>query len=372
MTRVTVGGWHVLCSAGMGAAALRDRLAADAGTTHPGDPVGEMYSEPLPAPTGHALAGFTIRDHFGRKGTSFYDRATSLATVACHGALEDARPRLDHVPAERVGLVLGTTMGSFKSTCDYSRETLEQEKPYLVNPLLFPNTVMNCAAGQSAIRFGLRGVNSTIAGGRTAMFQALRYAANALDRGHADAVLAGAVEEFTPHRAWAHHLAGHGVPTGEAAAVFVLGRPTADPGPDRPDAEVLAVATGYGPGGGERADRALEGCVRRAVRQAEVEPGEIGTVLTGELDADPDSAAETEYGPAAVALGHRPPRILVGRLFGGCDAATGGLALAAVLARHQADPAHDGGLSLLTARDPDGAVAAAIVRGWSRAGAGRE
>jgi 3-oxoacyl-[acyl-carrier-protein] synthase II len=325
-----------------------------------------MYADPLPAPTGHALAGFDIRAHFGRKGTSFYDRVTSLATVACHGALDDARPRLDDVPAERVGLVLGTTMGSFKSTCDYSQATLGQDKPYLVNPVLFPNAVMNCAAGQSAIRFGLRGVNSTIAGGRIAMFQALRYAANALDRGHADAVLVGAVEEYTPHRAWAQHLAdrGGGVPTGEAAAVFVLGR-SADP---PHDAEVLAVATGYGPGGGERADRALEGCVRRAVRQAEVEPERVTTVLTGELDA----ASEAEYGPATAALGHRPPRILVGRLFGGCDAATGGLELAAVLARHQTDPRRDGQLSLLTARDPDGAVAAAVVRGWSRAGAGRD
>lgn len=363
MRPVTVGGWQVLCSAGTGAAAVRDRLAADRGTAHPGEPVGSMYPEPLPAPAGHVLAGLDARATFGRKGTSFYDRVTALATVACHGALEDARPRLDGVPAERLGLVLGTTMGSLKSTCDYSRDTLGQEKPYLVNPVLFPNAVMNCAAGQSAIRFGLRGVNSTIAGGRTAMFQALRYAANALDRGHADVVLAGAVEEFTPHRAWANQLAGRGgVPTGEAATVFVLGRSAA-----RPDAEVLGVATGYGPGGGDRAGRALAGCVHQAVRRAGVAPEDVSTVLTGE----PDPGAEDEYGPAGDALRHRPPRILVSRYFGECDAATGGLELAAVLATHQDDPARDGRLSLLTARDPDGAVAAAIVRGWSRAGADR-
>lgn len=362
MKRATVRGWHVLCSAGTGAAAVRDRLASvPAGAAHPGVPVGSMYEEPLPAPTGHALTDFDIRAHFGRKGTSFYDRATSLATVACHGALADARPGIDGVPAERVGLVLGTTMGSFASTCDYSRESQQQERPYLVNPVLFPNAVMNCAAGQSAIRFGLRGVNSTIAGGRTAMFQALRYAANVLDRGHADLVLVGAVEEYTPHRAWTHHLTGRGVLTGEAAAVFVLGGPAAGR-----DAEILAVATGYGPGGGERADEALLGCVRRALRQAEVAPEEVTTVLTG------DSDTEAEYGPATAALGHRPPRILVSRLFGECDAAAGGLELATVLAGHQTDPDRDGQVSLLTARDPDGAVAAAIVRGWSRAGAGRD
>lgn len=369
MNGVTLGGWHVLCSAGVGADAFRDRLAlTSAGSAHPGRPVDAMYADPLPAPMGHALVDFNIREHFGRKGTSFYDRATSLATVACAGALDDARPHIDDVPVERVGIVLGTTMGSFKSSCDYSRESQEQEKPYLVNPVLFPNSAMNCAAGQSAIRFGLRGVNMTLAGGRTAMFQALRYTANALHRGHVDAVLAGVVEEYTPHRAWANHHAGrsNGVPTGEAATVFVVER-SADTGAGRRDAEVLAVTTGYGPGGGERADRALEGCVRRALNQAAAAPDQVTTVLTGE----PDATSDAEYGPATTALGRRPHRTLVSQLFGECDAATGGLELAAVLATHQVDPALDGQLSLLTARDPDGAVAAAIVRGWSRAGADR-
>ncbi|MEE3922501.1 hypothetical protein V2I01_41795 [Micromonospora sp. BRA006-A] len=66
---------------------------------------------------------------------------------------------------DRIGIVTGTTAGSVKSSVDYAAETFTQQPPYLVNPALFPNTVMNCAAGQSAIWYKLHGPNATVAGG---------------------------------------------------------------------------------------------------------------------------------------------------------------------------------------------------------------
>jgi 3-oxoacyl-[acyl-carrier-protein] synthase II len=232
--------------------------------------------------------------------------------------------------------------------------------------LLFPNTVMNCAAGQVAIRFGLRGVNATIAGGTLAFLNALRYARNVLDRGYADVVLTGAVEEYTPHRAWASHLTGTTttVAAGEAAAVFVLSRPETPAGVGTRHApSILAVATGYGPGGEEQAERALSGCVTRALSRAGVDAAEVTTVLTGESD----QIDQREYGPVRQALGHSPRRILPKRLFGECDAASGAVALAVFLG---AEPGLAGtGLALITGRGPDGAVGAAIVKGCADGGA---
>ncbi|MEV6813520.1 beta-ketoacyl synthase N-terminal-like domain-containing protein [Micromonospora sp. NPDC051296] len=393
MSGVVITGWSATSPAGVGRAALADRLATVVGTAAAGDarPVGVAASttpggawpvepppatpvdvtalsdEPLPTPTGHALVDFDVRAHLGRKGTSFYDRATALAVVACGDALRDAAVEVDDTNRSRLGVVLGTSLGSFRSTSDYTRETLVQDKPYLVNPVLFPNTVMNCAAGQAAIRYGLRGVNATVATGPLAFLDALRYGTNAIARGYVDAMLVGAVEEFSPHRAWTTWLTGQpgrSTPTGEAAAVFLLTRA------DRPDwagprreAEVLALTTGYGPGGGPAADQALTGCVTRAVRRAGVEPADISCVLTGETDPDDTD----EYAPACAALGHVPARLRVSRLFGRCDAATGGLALASFLASEPPEPAPR--LALLTGRSPDGGTAAAIVRGWPGAGA---
>lgn len=362
MTGVVITGWSALTSAGIGVDALARRFAGaelsavGAGGVDRGVEVGHLYSEPLPAPTGHALADFDVRAHLGRKGTSSYDRATALAVVCCQDALREAQTTVDDNTRTRVGVALGTSLGSFKSTSDYSRETLVQEKPYLVNPMLFPNTVMNCAAGQVAIRFGLRGANATIAGGALAFLNAVRYATNAIERGYVDAMLTGAVEEYTPHRAWSSELTGTTavVAAGEAAGMFLLAGPRAQEwaGP-RHAGRILAVTTGYGPGGGEQAELALAGCVRRALDRAGVDPADVATAVTGDVE-DTD---HREYGPVATALGHEPRRVLAKRLLGECDAASGAVALAVLLA------AGGAGLSLLTARGPDGAVGAAIVEG---------
>jgi 3-oxoacyl-[acyl-carrier-protein] synthase II len=260
--------------------------------------------------------------------------------------------------------VLGTTLGSFRSTSEYSQETIEQDKPYLVNPVLFPNTVMNRATGQVAIWYGLKGVNATVGGGPVAFFNALRYATNALRRGYADVMLAGSVEEFSAHAAWAHHLTvgeRTGVPVGEGAAVMVIERPSGRRGAD---AEILSVTTGFRPAG--LADE-LAACVGRALRRAGAAPEAVTLVVTADGEAD-----EVTRIAVGRALGHRSvEHVAVTATFGQCQAASGALQAAAVLARHRADPGRDGQLALLTGYTSTGAVAAALLRGWSRDGAGR-
>jgi len=352
MSRLTITGCGVVSAAGVGRAALRDQLRD--GARVPAVEIASRFAEPLPAETARAYADFDVRKELGRKGTSFYDRATAMAVVACGAALDDAAITVDDGNRGRIGLVLGTTLGSFKSTSDYSRDTLVQEKPYLVNPVLFPNSVMNCAAGQAAIRYGLRGVNSTVAGGALAFHHALRYAANALDRGYVDVMLVGAVEEFSPHRAWGTERAGarrsvSGAvgAAGEGAAVFVVER--AAPACDTAaPAEILGTASGFG--WGPAAPAALEGCVRRVLADTATAPADVTLVATGEAGEDDRS----EYDAAVAALGHRPPRYAVSELLGECDAATGALAVAALLG--------DAATILLTARTPDGGVGAALLR----------
>ena len=371
MSGVVITGWSAMSSAGLGVEALTQRLAGVELSSVPASPgvgVQHLYSEPLPGPTGHALEEFNIREHLGRKGTSTYDRVTGLAVVCCQDALREAEIAIDDSTRTRVGVALGTSLGSFKSTSDYSAETLIQEKPYLVNPMLFPNTVMNGAAGQLAIRFGLRAVNATIAGGALAFLNVVRYATNIIERGYADVMLAGAVEEYTPHRAWSSHLTGatDSVAAGEAAGVFVLARPEVGWAGPRGVARILGVATGYGPGGAEQTEQALAGCVQRALRRAEVDPAEVTTVLTGEVD----ESDVREYGPVAQALGHEPKRVMPKLLFGECDAASGAIALAVLLASGGIGVSGDG-VSLITSRGADGAVGAAIVKGSADGGSDR-
>ncbi|WP_216206385.1 beta-ketoacyl synthase N-terminal-like domain-containing protein [Amycolatopsis aidingensis] len=364
---LAITGFGVLSGLGIGPDALVDAL------TRPPEPVdvSGMFTEPLPRPDAHVLVDFHAAEHLGRKGTSFLDRGTAFGLLACRDALADAG--MAEPDRARTGVVLGTTAGSLKSTSDYSRDTLTEERPYHVNPVLFPNAVMNGIAGQAAIRFGLRGLNATIAGGPLALLQALRYTGVALATGRAEVMLAGAVEEFSPQAAWsvqhAQRRAGGTLPAGEGAAVFLVEDAAAVRARGgRPDACVLSVTcsgSAASPGPAGTTDRLRE-CLRAALDQAGASAAQVRTVALG-TDGTPwlDDAEETAVRQV---LGAGAARLGTTQVTGVAGSASGAFPLAALLARHRAEPARDGELSVLSTRSADGSVAAAVVRGWSRAG----
>lgn len=320
------------------------------------DAAAEVYDEPLPVRAGHAIADFDIRRSLGRKGTRFLNRAAGLTLVACGRAIESAKLTVDDNNRAGIGVVLGTTMGSFRSTADFTRETLRNPRPYLVNPGQFPNAVINGAASHAAIRYGLRGVNATVAGGRIGFLNALRYAARTLRHGHADALVTGAVEEFTPENAWATWLAS-GEEAGEGAAMFVVEPVDAALSAGRQVlAEVLAVSNGYRPG--VTADDpvpVLAENLRQVLSRAGLTPADVTAVATSETVAD--DAAVTEV------LGDRVTRLRLLHTLGQCGAAAGGLQLAnALAARERAE-----GVVVISGWTADGAIGAAVLRVPGRA-----
>jgi 3-oxoacyl-[acyl-carrier-protein] synthase II len=323
--------------------------------------VSGMFDEDLPSDTAHALTDFTIKAHLGRKGTSFFDRGIGLGLVACTAAIENAGLAVTDESRPRTGIVLGTTHGSTKSTSDFSRDTFTEHRPYHVNPLVFPNAVMNSVAGQAAIWTTLRGPNSTVAGGVPAMAQVLRYGRNLLGCGYADVLLAGCVEELSPQHAWAVRAAqeaeGGDLPAGEGAAVFVVERAAAvaERGAT-PVAEILAAEVAsvdpprVDPG---RYTDAFATCVRRAVARSGALPTEIRTVYTGANGMTAIDDAETRA--IDEVLGTTAERIAVAETVGEAGAAFGGLQLAAAVGGPP-------GLSVLTSRSIDGAIGVLVVR----------
>lgn len=156
------------------------------------------FLEPVPADGDRPdrIHDFDPVERLGRKGIKILDRVTCLALAACGEALTQAGLPAPESSTDRFGVVSATTNASLKSVTGYSRATLVEARPYLVNAMLFPNTVMNCAAGQAAIRFGLRGPNATIAGADLAGIQALHYARNLARRDYLDHVMVFGAEEI--------------------------------------------------------------------------------------------------------------------------------------------------------------------------------
>ena len=126
------------------------------------------------------------------------DRTARLLSVAVHLALADSgipvSTGAEGDPA--LGLVCGTMLGGINSIVSFDWDGIT-EGPDYVSPMGFSNTVINSAAGQAAIRFKLRGVNSTICAGLCSGLYALGYAEQFVKFGRARALLAGGVEALS-------------------------------------------------------------------------------------------------------------------------------------------------------------------------------
>lgn len=141
------------------------------------------------------VSHFEPEQYLGPKGLRTLDRTTLLSLVAAKLAIDDARLEITDDNRNDIGVVLGSTMGSVHSISEFDRVGL-REGPRYVNPALFPNAVINSPASQVAIRFKLRGLNSTISTGFTASLDAISYAVDMLRLGRVTTLLVGGVEEL--------------------------------------------------------------------------------------------------------------------------------------------------------------------------------
>lgn len=141
------------------------------------------------------ISDFQPEKYLGPKGLRNLDRTTLLALVAAKLAIEDAKLEITDENRNDIGVVLGSTMGSVHSISEFDKVGL-REGPRYVNPALFPNAVINSPASQVAIRFGLRGLNSTISTGFSASLDAIGYAMDMLRLGRVKTLLVGGVEEL--------------------------------------------------------------------------------------------------------------------------------------------------------------------------------
>jgi 3-oxoacyl-[acyl-carrier-protein] synthase II len=138
---------------------------------------------------------FEPRDYLGERNLRPIDRTSRLLLVAAQGALESSGWTSELRAQRETGLALGTTFCSVRTIAEFDRRGL-QLGPSYASPLDFANSVINAAAGQTAIWHDLRGVNSTISAGEASGLQAISYAADLIRGGRAEALLAGGAEEL--------------------------------------------------------------------------------------------------------------------------------------------------------------------------------
>lgn len=190
--RVVITGMGAVSPAGVGVEALWDALMEKRCCI---GPITRFDSEDFAVKYAGEIPDFDpVEQGLSKKEARRFDRFVQYAIVAADEALAQSGLDMEAEDATRVAIAFGTGIGGcdeFQKGCDALRE----KGPNRVSPLFVPTMIGNIAAGNLAIRYGMRGeclnVVTACATGAHNIGTALRD----IRHGYADVALVGGAEE---------------------------------------------------------------------------------------------------------------------------------------------------------------------------------
>jgi 3-oxoacyl-[acyl-carrier-protein] synthase II len=106
---------------------------------------------------GGEIKGFDFVEYFGRKQLKRMDRFVQFALVATKEAMLDSKLDLDNEDCDRIGVYYGSGIGGLGTIAN--EEDKAQKRGYdRVSPFFIPSAIINIAAGQIAIEYGINGI----------------------------------------------------------------------------------------------------------------------------------------------------------------------------------------------------------------------
>jgi 3-oxoacyl-[acyl-carrier-protein] synthase II len=129
----------------------------------------------------------------GKKDVKKMDRFIQFAIAAADQAMKDAALQLTDGIAERTGVYISSGIGGF-STIEKEMHILATQGPRRISPFFIPAVIVNLAAGWVSIRTGAKGPNSSTCTACTSSAHALGDSFRLIQRGEADAMIAGGSE----------------------------------------------------------------------------------------------------------------------------------------------------------------------------------
>lgn len=124
------------------------------------------------------------------------DRIGKIVVSAVRLAIDDSNLELSTEDSNRMGISIGTGLGS-SDTVDQFFRSLLKDGPTGAAPLLFQTAVPNAIASHCSIEYGIKGPNLTFSHKETSTEMALVYANHLLQEGMADIVFAGGGDELS-------------------------------------------------------------------------------------------------------------------------------------------------------------------------------
>jgi 3-oxoacyl-(acyl-carrier-protein) synthase len=366
--KIVITGVGVISPYGIGSDALWDNVVAGKSAIQP---ITAFETDHIQCRAGGQLIGFHPEEYLSKRTVRKIDPFSAYALITTQFALQDAgligddkKPvwTQQEQGGNRIGLCIGNNLGGWK----YAERELRnlwkggarEVSPYMATAW-FPAAVQ----GNVSIQFGIKGLGRTFLNDRASGAQAIIHAADCLQRGRADVMIAGGTEApFSPYAALCYETSGlmsrqaidhsfdayrpfdaahDGLVAAEGAAFFVLER--AEDAIQR-GATIYAELAGWGSTydgydlvkvapDGERYAAAIKQALQRANKTAQ----EIDCIFAAgsavpEEDLSETRAIHLALEDAATRIPVSTPKAAFGNLFGAATAIDLAIALQALQA----------------------------------------
>jgi len=147
----------------------------------------------LPCQIAGEVPDFKIDQFIEAKEQKKMDRFIHLGLAASMMAMNNSGLKITKDNSDRVGVIVGAGIGGLPAIEHYSK--VLQEKGYKrITPFFIPMTIINLVSGHISIRFGAKGPNSAVATACASGTHAIGDAFKLIQRGVADAMIAGGAE----------------------------------------------------------------------------------------------------------------------------------------------------------------------------------
>jgi 3-oxoacyl-[acyl-carrier-protein] synthase II len=190
--RVAVTGLGLVSPLGVGNAANWEALLA--GKNGVG-PITRFDPSPFTCRIAAEVKGFDPSLFVEKKEIKKMDTFIHYAMGAAHFAMEDSGLPVDDANRERIAVVVGSGIGGLPLIERTQREFVQSgNNPRVISPFFITGLIVNEAAGNISIRYGLKGPNLATVTACTTGAHAVGEAYRKIQYGEADAAIAGGTE----------------------------------------------------------------------------------------------------------------------------------------------------------------------------------
>lgn len=142
---------------------------------------------------GAEVKDFDVTVALDKREARKMDKYCQYAMVAADEAIKNSGLDLENIDRERLAVVVGSGIGGL-STIEKEHTKLLEKGPKRVSPFLIPMIISNIAAGSIAIKYGAKGMCTSVVTACATGTNAIGDAFHLIQDGRADIIIAGGAE----------------------------------------------------------------------------------------------------------------------------------------------------------------------------------